>query len=294
LERLDVFHGQTKGNRSFLERGSAMRGVALSIAAVLLGLALVVPARQASALDVDKVLVYQGTDRHAGAVTDYFFGIEVLGTGVADITVTNDCTPTVYNLTNWGGNHWGISRESFGTGPLLLAAHPVPNNYRFFINQISPGKYQDNVALGFNQNIAGGYVNITYPLNNATGVPLNPTYTWDNAQGLGHGLFMWVNKDNDAVYEKFPELDMTKMSWQPGPLASGTQYELEVAVGNWWNNLTGPLSTQTKGGDAFTYYGIRGQDNRVDFTTIPEPVSAMLVGTATLTLVGLRRRRRMK
>jgi len=275
-----------------------MRGVGLSTAAVLLGLALVVPAQEAAALDVQQIYVYQGTALTNGVVSNYFWGVHLTVSGL-DNGVVQVQGLTSYPLSHYGGTNWGAG-QTYATGAALLAAHPIPVNNTFFFNQKPGGSYVDNVILGYsNVNPAGGFAKITNPLHNATGVPINPLYTWDNVMGLGQALGLWVNPDSKnqvvnpgtvAVYDDMPEL-ITKMSWQPGGLASGTQFEIEAVVFNYVGGM--PLGFVTVKGDAGTYYGMRGMDNHVDFTTIPEPMSAMLLGTATLILVGVRRRRRM-
>jgi len=268
-----------------------MRRFGSPIAAMLLGVALMMPAQEAVALDVQKIYVYQGTALTNGVVDNYFWGVDVTVSGL-DNGVVQVQGLASYPLIHYGGNDWGIE-QTYATGALLLAAHPIPVNNTFLFNQKPGGSYVDNVILGYsNVNPVGGFAHITYPVHNATGVPLNPTYTWDNVMGLGQGLGLWVNQGNNTPYEDFPELNMAKMSWQPGSLASGTQYEFEAAVVNFVGGQ--PLwYITTAAGDPAQYRGMRGQDNHVDFTTIPEPVSMMLVGTATLILVGVRRRRRM-
>ena len=96
----------------------------------------------------------------------------------------------------------------------------------------------------------------------------------------------------NTVYHDFPEANTGKTTWQPGPLAPLSDYEFSVTNAR----LTGGsvLRLQTAKQDLFNYYGGNGQTNTADFTTLPEPATLALVGTAVLGLIGWRRRRSLK
>jgi hypothetical protein len=270
-------------------------------AAACAGLAIFLSAQEASALDVQQIRVYEGAFFTNGVITNYFWGVNVKATGMDNGTVqvvnTGASYPLVHSISN--PNHWGII-QTFTSFANDTASHPIPCNNTFFFNQKPGGSYEDNVTLGYDPGAGvGGFAHITFPTHNAMGMPLNPTYQWDSVLGYGQDLGLFVNLGANSilenlntisVYNDVPDSDMTKTWWQPGPLAASTKYELEVFV----MNMDPTTSASTVKGDAFTYYGMRGMDNHVDFmTAIPEPISMMLVGTATLTVFGVRRRRRM-
>jgi hypothetical protein len=295
-----VFDRQNKGDGFSSERMRAMKSVGLMTAAVCLGVAVLVGAQEASALNVQDIHVFEGTFLANGVAQNYFWRASVGGTGLVNCTVTpNYATGTNVALSYTAANDsWDVV-QTYATLGDLLTAHPNPCNNRFFFNQKPGGSYADNVLLGYNVNSVGGFVHITYPPNGATNVPLNPTCTWDNVMGVGQRLGLWVNPGFNnvlenpatvALYEDWFDNNMAKMSWLPGVLAPGTKYEFEAAVFN-LDGATNPLKTVA--GDSFNYFGMRGTDNHVDFTTVPEPMSAMLVGTAALVFIGWRRRRRM-
>ena len=283
-----------------------MRSVRWVTAALCLGLLILLSAQESSALDIQQILVYEGTFLTNGAITNSFWGVNVKATGLDNATVQVLNTGASYALVHSAANpdHWGII-QTFTSFANDLASHPIPCNNKFYFNQKPGGSYEDNVTLGYN--LGGGvgaFATITNPTQNSTGVSTNPNYTWNSVLGAGQDLGLFVNLGANSILENLntiylysdsPDNNLSKISWQPGSLAANTKYEFEVFVMN--IDPTPPTSPLTAGGDAFTYYGMEGFDNHVDFTTgnpIPEPLSVMLVGTATLAVVGLRRRRRMR
>jgi hypothetical protein len=296
---------QTQGRRNqfFSGRRSIMRVWGIAAAAACLAVALLVSAQESSALDIEHIYVYEGAFFTNGVITNYFWGANIRGTGLTNGTVqvldTGFSYPLVHSTTD--PLQWGVA-QTFATFGDDLFAHPIPCNNEFFFNQKPGGSYEDNVTLGYNVPTGvTGLANITFPVHNSTGVALNPTYAWNSVLGFGQDLGLFVNLGFNSVtenvstvnlYSDFPESNMSKTSWQPGFLAPGTKYEFEAMV----MNMDPTTSALTVKGDLFSYYGMRGWDNHVDFTTgapVPEPMSVMLVGTGLLVFVGWRTRRRM-
>jgi hypothetical protein len=274
------------------------------IAAVCLGIALAASAQQASALDIQQIYVYEGTLLTNGVISNNFWGVSIRATGLDNGTMmvlnTGISYPLVHSTTD--PLQWGIAQQ-FTTFALDTAAHPIPCNNEFFFNQKPDTTYTDHVTLGYNPGAGvGAFATITSPVNNSI-VSTTPPFTWNSVLGQGQDLGLFVNLGANSILEDvstvnvfsdFPDSNMSKTSWVPGTLAPGTQYEFEVFVMN--IDPTPPTSPLTVGGDAFTYYGVRGFDNVVSFTTaapVPEPMSVMLVGTGLLVFVGWRTRRRM-
>jgi len=279
-----------------------MRGWRVLMTGVVLALVLTVPVRQTGALGIDSINIFQGTDRVNGAVQDYFFEIEVHGTGIANAVFVCVDTGKWGALTDQGGGLWDNS-QSFGSMAGLLAAHPADptTQYRLYFNkQVSNPKpdnfahWEDLVYLGFSATAPSGFATITYPTHLATGVALNPNYTWNSVVTFGTGLGRWVcdpGTGND-VYGVDYDNNMALMSWQPGGLTGNKTYEIEVSVAKYVGKK--PLNLTMLSGDPFVYSGAFEDINLNEFTTVPEPLTTALVGTGVLALVGLRRRRRMK
>ena len=78
---------------------------------------------------------------------------------------------------------------------------------------------------------------------------------------------MWVIEDpsgvGEDIYEAIPVLDMTRTSWQPGPLTGGTDYEFEISVIR--AHGSSPTLMQTVGGDPFGYFGLFEYINMLGF-----------------------------
>ena len=282
-----------------------MRGrlVVLTMVAVM-GLTLGV--REAAALDVGDIEIVQGSARTDGTIMGWFFEISVEGTGLK-----NGCVFWNQHLAgdNISGNDWEPFTTSadnaearyyatFASQAALEAVHPTSNRYDIFVNPTKPSPttadFTDRVNLGFTASRPSGFADITYPLHNATGVPLNPTYTWDNVDGFGEALGMFVvdTAADDEVHQNIPDNDMTRMTWQPGLLAPSTHYRLEVGVGDLTAGDNQILTMLT--GDPFEVLRAYVDVNHVEFDTIPEPSTVAFVGTGLLVCIGLRRRRRLR
>jgi len=275
-----------------------MRGRRIAVTAVL-GLVLSFVGSETVGLDIQEIYIFEGTDRTNGVADDYFFEVEINGTGLVDGVFVCVDTATWYPLTVSGGGTEAEFNESFGSMAALLTDHPNPatGGYHFYFNQTKPSPglddFEDHVLLGFGAAAPTGFATITNPTHGETGVGLNPTYTWSDVSGAGAGyLGSWVC-DMAADTDVFEQVDtnMSRTSWTPGALAPSTSYEIELCVMN--ASGGGPLSLATAQSDAFTYYGIFEDNNINTFETIPEPISVCLFGTAALMGLGLRHRRRM-
>ena len=264
----------------------------MNVFATVLGLLAGLLVSEASALDVDNIVVNYATNRWDGAIAGYAADLYVQGIGITGGKIVNTMTAEEWPLTvrpdgTWGVNLMYASLADFQTH------HPNPTAHHFYFNQIAPNVYQDQVLLGYAVAPPDNYVHILYPLHGAVGVPSNPLYQSDNIVGLGWAYGTLVRTAGPTVlYRNMPDFDLTETSWQPGPLDCATYHEFLASV----YTITGgrPLVLSTLNGDPFAYYGLNEESNMVTFTTIPEPMSVMLVASGVLTAIGLRRRRRMK
>jgi hypothetical protein len=277
-----------------------MRGLNKLCGVALFGAVMMVAA-QASALNVDNIIIYKGIERTNGVINPngYVLHVEVNATGMDNGGVFQNMTNgTWFALANDGPNRW-IYGNSFASQVALDAAHQSFVNYYFLLNSLNSNPslppFTDSVQVGFAVNPPAVFANILNPLHNAVGVPLNPVYNWDNMSGStkAHalGLEVWDTLADAKVYSDLPEMNTGLTTWQPGPLAPG-DYEFNVI--NMRLTGLGWLQLSTLNGDSFNYAGANAQSNWIDFTTLPEPGTMALVGTAALGLVGWRRRRSMK
>ena len=268
-----------------------MRSLGLLAMTVVLVLVLTALSREAAALDIDNIMIFQGTDRINGVVQGYFFEVEVEGTGILNGRIVQETTggvPTGREFTLTNGTDWDYDND-FSSWTQMLAIHPDPVHYHFHFNEALPS--YDHVIVSFAIAPPSGFATITYPLHDATGVSLNPNYQWDNVEGYGDVMGMWVVDAGSDIYEDVPVTDMTRTDWQPGSLPGGT-YEIEVSVGQMVGG--GVLDLQMQSGDGFKYLGVFEEINWNEFSTVPEPATIALLGTAMLVFIGLRRRYRMR
>ncbi|HUW55747.1 MAG TPA: PEP-CTERM sorting domain-containing protein, partial [Planctomycetota bacterium] len=244
----------------------------------------------------------QGTDRLNTSIQGYFFGVEVKGTDIANGVFVCVDTGKWGALSYDGTDSWD-NDQGFASMASLLAAHPADptTQYRLYFNRTVPNPKPDNFAhwedvvyLGFSATAPTGYATISYPLHGATGVEVDPNYAWDNVQGKGKVLGLFV-RNNDTDVELFRELDndMTRTSWQPGALSQDQTYRTTVAVAKLVGGAGKPLNLTMLSGDPFDYYGVFADSNENEFTTVPEPSTVALVGTGVLVCIAVRRRRRM-
>jgi len=262
--------------------------------AMTLLVALVVSTRDAAALDVQQILISQGTDRTNGTADGYYFETEILGTGINDGVFVCINTGAWYALTVSGGGTEADYEDMSASMAALLATHPNPAQYQFYFNQTkpnpTPADFQDTVLLGYGVAPPTGFAAISNPTQDETGVVLDPNYTWSDVVGMGGYLGSWVCEESAPDVDVYAQLDgnMARTTWQPGAIDPWTDYEIEVSV----MNVAG-ANLQTANADTFVYYGVFDDNNCVDFETIPEPMTMTLVGTTVLVLYGRRRRRRM-
>ncbi|HUW57201.1 MAG TPA: hypothetical protein VMZ92_11235, partial [Planctomycetota bacterium] len=205
-----------------------MRGRGLVTLTVALLLAL--PAQRALAVTIDDIVIVYGENRIDGAFQCYGVSIYLEGaSGITDAVVEQVDTGKKYSLTDGGGGFWGWDNH-FTSLATFQNLHPTDTQYHFYFNETTPGNYEDEVIVGYALRPLTVFANITYPLHNATGVPLDPVYTWDNIEGMGWGHGKWVRQGDTKVYAVCPDTDMTKVDWQPGTLSPGTTYTIHVGI----------------------------------------------------------------
>ena len=260
---------------------------------VVLG-AAVLASQSAFALDVGSIAIRYSTVRVDGAVAGYSVSLVTQGTGISNVQVKNLNNSHVYSLSNVALNTWGFDNQ-FATLALFQDQQAPSCPYQFNFNETSPGVFTDSIILGYNAAEPRDYVHITFPAQSQVGVSLNPTYAWDNVDKLGEwALGMRVRREADGVdiYDVTPSFALSQTTWQPGTLAASTKYDIFLSIFNIQSGQ--PMNLQTASGDAFTYSGLFEQANERDFTTVPEPMSLMLIGTGIMGAFGVLRRRRLK
>ncbi len=134
-----------------------------------------------------------------------------------------------------------------------------------------------------------GLVDFTYPsVNGQTGISTHPTFTWTGSSG-GDALMMGLF---DADHYLEAPVSIGTLSWTPGDLTAGHEYDLEVSIIN-VADWTGPgFPTVTVGGDTFKHSVMIEHLNEINFTTIPAP-GALILGGIGVGLVNWLRRRRI-
>jgi len=272
-----------------------MRRFGVGAMTVVVTLALTGLPREAAALDIDNILIVQGSHRTDGTpdTNGFFFVVEVNGTGILNGRIVQETmgeVPTGRQFTLSNGGDWDYD-NSFSSWAQMVSIHPNPTIYHFYFNEGHGDADQVRVSIAIAP--PSGYATITYPLHDATGVATNPTYLWDNVEAYGDVQGRFVLGSDDI----YSELDnnIAQTSWQPGPLDTGKEYGVRIAVGR----QTGGskplvLHMHQDPNDWFTYHGIVAYCNKNDFTTVPEPGTIALFGTAMLILIGLRRRYRLR
>jgi hypothetical protein len=129
-------------------------------------------------------------------------------------------------------------------------------------------------------------VDFTYPaIDGATGIPTNPTFTWNVNSSDGDTLFIALD-DAAAdinIYWDIP-VSTTTTSWAPSALLASHDYALFVStcnVKNWGGGSQFP--TMTVDSDVFEYSLMFEYLNEINFTTgsaPQEPPDVMLAETA--------------
>ncbi|MFZ2145901.1 MAG: hypothetical protein WAV28_01675 [Sedimentisphaerales bacterium] len=135
-----------------------------------------------------------------------------------------------------------------------------------------------------------GSVDFIYPsMNDKSGIDINPTFTWSVSPGAGDALMMVLE---DLVYWDVP-VSISSISWTPGFMLAGREYELDISVINIKDCGAGPaFPTMTDyTGDTFSYSLMTEYLNEINFSTTPAP-SALVLGSIGIGVVGWLRRRR--
>jgi hypothetical protein len=147
----------------------------------------------------------------------------------------------------------------------------------------------DTASLAYNPVAPTGVPMITSPAIDATGVSLTSTFTWNAGDCTGNALSMQVRPVNgDDLYSLLAELSTTQ--WTPGQLAPSTLYEFNI--GNYAAPGVSIVNGQPQGpmlltgqGSSFMYLPVCGNENRVNFTTVPEPNMLLLLFIGGIALV---------
>lgn len=235
-------------------------------------------AESATALDVGEIFIAQRKDHWANAAagSPYNFEVWVNGTGITSVSVT-DPHGVNHSLFLEDGQ-WDFQDVGFASLANLDATYG-PGDYMFNFNAGA-----DSAIVNYQYIVPTGLASITYPSDGQSNVGPNPVYTWDSAEDYGDVLTLAVENPGGLgsdLYSEAPVSD-TLTSWQPGPLADNTAYELQIAVSKLQDNT--PQAMATNGGDDFTYYGLFDYVNRVSFETVPEPATLILLVLAGLAL----------
>ncbi|MHC4489499.1 MAG: hypothetical protein ACYS9C_17705 [Planctomycetota bacterium] len=270
---------------------------ALSIAAILVIL-LVTPVAEA-ALDIDWITitsVKNYVDSIAGAQPWGFeMWVDVVDPGSLDhIDVTPPSPATPFTLSKYNGSWEWDSPSYYSSLTNLQSAYPL-GTYTFQFRN-SSNALLDTATFDYSglPGEPSNPVNFTYPASDgATGISINPTFTWTVNSGDGDTLMMALRDviTDEDLYWDAPVL-MTTTSWTPGSLIAGREYGLDVSVleVKGWGGPDWPTA-MTSGSDEFAYSPMIEYLNEINFTTIPAP-GALVLGSIGVGIVGWVRKRR--
>jgi hypothetical protein len=253
----------------------------LFIAAVV----TLIAADRATALDIVDVSILYLEDHFDGVAGPTPFSLEVFvdGTDITGIDVTTPVGSTVANfsLSNIGGGEWEYESSGYVNAG-ALASDYNPGDY--FFEFTGAGPVTDDITLSFNPTAPTGFIDVQDPAHDATGVATSPTVTWLDCSGCGGDILnMWVINTVTLNDEDFFETtDTNETTWNVGALLdANTLHELETGV------VSGGVTTETTTGLDSLEYGAGWENvNYTEFTTVPEPNTALLL---LLGLVGLAR-----
>jgi hypothetical protein len=245
-----------------------------------------------SDLDVDRINIVQYKEFWDGTVETNPFGFKVWGVLGGNVTSVSMVDPHGDNHAlsygdfgfGGGGQAWGFEDDGFADLTSLDASFG-PGNYVFTFNG-----GEDTVTIDYQYTQPSGPVNITYPANLQSNVPLDPTFTWDSALGLGLFQVAWLTEDPDGLDNIVDQVELftTFNSWQPDPpLTPLTAHDFEISILTFHGNMMNNLQTDLRDDD-FYYLGMFEYSNGVGFTTVPEPTTLGLLLIGGLAM--LRRR----
>ena len=253
-------------------QGICTIGMLMAAAALVLA-----PPERAEAQDnVDYVELFKGIERIDGAFADpanpYEFEACVGGSGVTGVTVTVPTEPTRdETLLSEGFGEFCLSSSFASPGALDT---DFPNGvYEFSITTVDGS---DSKSVSFDASEPKGYLDITAPVDGATGVDSNSdlSVTWTLTQkvagciaggdcGDGIAFFLIEEAADEDVVQQLLAIDATGFVVDAAILQPGILYTVEAAT---YNGVI-DFGAMTDGGDAIELINLWGDLNAVTITT---------------------------